>query len=129
MTYICLGRKVSKVEKFRILQTCHSYNESAIVVSFQFLVLVDSRILVVLVYLPASKVWILRFRHCVVVDNLLKNLSLSTHNGAPPPQSHLFPSLKIIFKCKINKPRGIFPFVRGKPRYGALYSIQTLCCC
>ena len=50
MTYICLGRKVSKVEKFRILQTCHSYNESAIVVSFQFLVLVDSRTLVVLVY-------------------------------------------------------------------------------
>ena len=50
MTYICLGRKVSKVEKFRILQTCHLYNESAIVVSFQFLVLVDSRTLVVLVY-------------------------------------------------------------------------------
>ena len=50
MTYICLGRKVSKVEKFRFLQTCHSYNESAIVVSFQFLVLVVSRTLVVLVY-------------------------------------------------------------------------------
>ena len=46
MTYICLGRKVSKVEKFRILQT---YNEIAIVVSFQFLVLVDSQTLVVLV--------------------------------------------------------------------------------
>ena len=53
MTYICLGRKVSKVEKFRLLQTCHSYNESATVsfkVSFQFLVLVVSRTLVVLVY-------------------------------------------------------------------------------
>ena len=59
MTYICLGRKVSKVEKFRILQTCHSYNESAIVVSFQFLVLVDSRALVVLVYLYAkyTSIW------------------------------------------------------------------------
>ena len=31
MTYICLGRNVSKVEKFRFLQTCHSYNESATV--------------------------------------------------------------------------------------------------
>ena len=50
MTYVCLGQKVSEVEKFRILQTCHSYNESAIVVSFQFLVLVFSRTLVVLVY-------------------------------------------------------------------------------
>ena len=50
MTYICLGRKVSKIEKFQILQTCHSYNESAIVFSFQFSVLVDSRTLVVLVY-------------------------------------------------------------------------------
>ena len=51
-----LGRKVSKEEKFRILQTCHhSYNESAIVVSFQFLVLVDSRTLVVLVYLLVYK--------------------------------------------------------------------------
>ena len=49
MTYICLDRKVSKVEKFRILQTWHSYNESAIVVSFQFLVLVGIRTLVVLV--------------------------------------------------------------------------------
>ena len=42
MTYICLGRKVSKVEKFRFSQTCHSYSESATVsvkVSFQFLVL------------------------------------------------------------------------------------------
>ena len=39
--------------KFRFLQTCHSYNESATVsfkVSFQFLVLVVSRTLVVLVY-------------------------------------------------------------------------------
>ena len=54
MTYTCLGRKVSKVEKFLFLQTCHSYNESATVsfkVSFQFLVLVVSRTLVVLVYL------------------------------------------------------------------------------
>ena len=53
MTYVCLGRKVSKVEEFRFLQTCHSYNESATVsfkVSFQFLVLVVSRTLVVLVY-------------------------------------------------------------------------------
>ena len=52
MTYICLGRKVSKVEKFRFLQTCRSYNESATVsfkVSFQFLILVVSRTLVVLV--------------------------------------------------------------------------------
>ena len=44
------SKNFSKEEKFRILQTCHSYNESAIVVSFQFLVLVDSRTLVVLVY-------------------------------------------------------------------------------
>ena len=46
---ICLGRKVSKVEKFRFLQTCHSYNESATIsftVNFQFLVLVVSRTLV-----------------------------------------------------------------------------------
>ena len=51
MTYICLGGKVSKVEKFRFLQTCHSYNISATVsfkVSFQFLFLVVSRALVVL---------------------------------------------------------------------------------
>ena len=33
-SYICLGRKVSKVEKVRFLQTCHSYNESA-TVSFE----------------------------------------------------------------------------------------------
>ena len=53
MTYICLGRNVSKEEKFQFLQTCHSYNESATFsfkVSFQFLVLVVSRTLVVLVY-------------------------------------------------------------------------------
>ena len=53
MTYISFGRKDSKVEKFQFLQTRHSYNESAIVsfkVSFQFLVLVVSRTLVVLVY-------------------------------------------------------------------------------
>ena len=57
MTYICLGRKVSKVEKFRFLQTCHSYSESTTVsfkVSFQFLVLVVSRTLVVLVYLKPN---------------------------------------------------------------------------
>ena len=38
MMYICLGRKVSKVEELRFLQTCHSYNESAAVsfkVTFQ----------------------------------------------------------------------------------------------
>ena len=58
MTYICLGRKVFKVEKCRFLQTCHSYNESATVsfkVSFQFLVLVVSRTLVVLVYYVIMK--------------------------------------------------------------------------
>ena len=43
-----LDGKVSKVEKFRFLQTCHSYNESATVVSF--LALVVNRALVVLVY-------------------------------------------------------------------------------
>ena len=70
MTYICLGRKVSKVEKFRILQTCHSYNESAIVVSFQFLVLVDSRTLVVLVY------WYIKIYQLNYLDN--KDLSFRT---------------------------------------------------
>ena len=35
-------------------------------------------------YLPASKIWILRFRHCVAVDNLLKNMSPKYTCGASP---------------------------------------------
>ena len=63
-------------------------------------------------HLLASKIWILKLRYCVAVDNLLKNLSPKSTYGAPPPprlpQPHPFPSLKIILNVKLTNQEKFF---------------------